>query len=89
MTKFKIDPITESGILLALLLMSAMCWKLGKTCLASNCTKVSTPCFSCERNALSEENALELINNQTHVNSEKLHEIVVDTIKKDIENQSS
>lgn len=81
----KVETITESGIILMLLLLSGVAWKLGKTCLASNCSEVKTPCFSCKRDTISEENALELINNQQHVNTEKLHEIVVSEIKKDLE----
>ena len=87
MTKIKVNPITESGILLCLLLLSAITWKLGRVCLSSNCTKISTPCFSCEREALSEENALELMNNEQHINTEKIHELVVDELKKDLERQ--
>ncbi len=87
MTNFKIDPITESGIILCLLLLSGICWKLGKTCLASNCSEVKTPCFSCKRDTISEENALELINNQQHINTDKIHDLVIEELKKDLERQ--
>ena len=77
--------LSETGIILIILLLSGVLWKGCNRILASNCTEVSTPCLSCKRPPLENESALELMNNQSHVNQHTLHEIVVEEIKKDIE----
>ena len=84
MGDIKIEPLTEAGIILIVLLASGVIYKIANKVLASNCTKVNCCGASCERPPLDNEDALEILNNQSHA-KQTLHEVVIEEIKKDIE----
>ena len=78
--------ITESGIILMMLLLSGVGYKLARQCIGSNCTKFSSICCSFEREALDNADALDLINNNNnHENTTQITEMVVEQIKHDLE----
>ena len=78
--------ITESGIILMLLLLSGVSYKLGKYCIASNCTRFSSICCSFERKSLDNADAIDLItNSNNHDNTTQITEMVVEQIKHDLE----
>ena len=56
---------------------------LGNTMIVTS-TKVNCCGASCERPAFDNEDALEILNNQSHA-KQTLHEVVIEEIKKDIE----
>ena len=85
MSNFKIDPFSETGIILILVLLSGILYKGCNKIIGSNCTEVKCCGFACKRQPLDNEAALEILNNQNHLNSQQLHEIVIEEVKKDLE----
>ena len=64
----KVDKIvlSEGGILLIVCLVFACYYKSVNKLIGSNCTEISCCGFSLKRQPLSEEAALEVMNNQPH-----------------------
>ena len=82
----KVDKIvlSEGGILLIVCLVFACYYKSVNKLIGSNCTEISCCGFSIKRQPLSEEAALEVMNNQPHQQS--IPQVILDKIANDIEN---
>ena len=79
--KVNLDNISETGIILIILLLSGILYKGCNKIIGSNCYEVSCCGFSCKRQPLDNESAIEILNNQGHVNQHTLHEIIIDELK--------
>ena len=82
----KVDNIvlSEGGILLIVCLVFACYYKSVNKLIGSNCTEISCCGFSIKRQPLSEDAALEVMNNAPHQQS--IPQIILDKIANDIEN---
>ena len=80
----KVDKIvlSEGGILLIVCLVFACYYKSVNKLIGSNCTEISCCGFSVKRQPLSEEAALEVMNNQPH---QSIPQAVLEKIAKDLE----
>ena len=74
--------LSEGGILLIVCLVFACYYKSVNKLIGSNCTEISCCGCSLKRQALSEEAALEVMNNQPH---QSIPQIILDKIAGDIE----
>jgi len=79
------DSINATEIMLILIVVSGIGYKIFDKLLASNCYELSCCGVRCKRQPLSNNEALEILNNQPHVNSDMLHNMVVEEITKDLE----
>ena len=71
--------------MLILIVVSGIGYKIFDKLLASNCYELNCCDLKFKRQPLSNEEALEILNNQPHVNSDMLHNMVVEEISKDLE----
>lgn len=74
--------LSEGGVLLLVCLICACYYKSVNKLIGSNCTEISCCGCSLKRQALSEEAALEVMNNQPH---QTMPQIILDKIAGDIE----
>ena len=74
--------LSEGGILLIVCLVFACYYKSVNKLIGSNCTEISCCGFSVKRQPLSEEAALEVMNNQPH---QSIPQAVLEKIAKDLE----
>ena len=87
MSVLTLKTITITEVLLILVVLSGIGYKVFDKIIGSNCTKVSFCGCSCERIPLDNEQAIEILNNTPHINTEQLHDIVIQEISKDLEKQ--
>jgi len=76
--------LSEGGILLIICLVFACYYKSVNKLIGSNCSEISCCGCSIKRQPLSEEAALEVMNNQPHQQS--IPQVILDKIASDIEN---
>ena len=77
------ESINATEIMLILIVVSGIGCKIFDKLLASNCYELNCCGLTCKRQPLTNEEALEILNNQPHVNSDMLHNLVVEEISKD------
>jgi len=80
-----LEEISATEIMLILIVLSGIGYKVFDKLLASNCYELSCCGMKCKRQPLSNEQSLEILHNQQHVNTEQLHDIVIHEISKDLE----
>ena len=81
----KFETITATEVMLILIVVSGIGYKVFDKLLASNCYELSCCGVKCKRQPLDNEQALEILNNQAHVNTDMLHTLVVEEISKDLD----
>jgi len=85
MSAVTLEAISATEIMLILIVLSGIGYKIFDKLLASNCYELSCCGIKCKRQPLTNEQSLEILNNQPHVNHEQLHDIVIHEISKDLE----